>query len=222
MTTHARPSTLETAHGVISLAFDGPPRAPALVALAHGAGAGYRGEFLTTVAAGLGDRGLEVCRFNFPYAERGRKTPDRQPVLEATWGSMLECLSDLAPGRLVVGGKSMGGRIASNVVATGASCDGLLFLGYPLHPPGRPEALRVDHLAAISAPMLFVAGTRDPLCPLGTLQATTRKMSGRAQIAVIEDGDHSFKVRRSSGRSTAEAWDEVARKAFGWIESLLE
>lgn len=163
-----------------------------------------------------------MCRFNFPYAERGRKTPDRQSVLEATWGSMIECLWDLAPGRLVVGGKSMGGRIASNVVAAGASCDGLLFLGYPLHPPGRPEALRVDHLAAISAPMLFVAGTRDPLCPLGTLQATTRKLSGRAQIAVIEDGDHSFKVRRSSGRSIAEAWDEVARKAFGWIESLLE
>jgi predicted alpha/beta-hydrolase family hydrolase len=214
-----RVERIGTDDGGISLAYDGEDDAAAMVVLAHGAGAGREGDFLTAVATGLARHGAFVCRFNFPYAERGRKAPDRQPVLEATWQRVL----DHIPGdgrRLVVGGKSLGGRVASHLVASGAPCDGLLFLGYPLHPPGKPDRLRVAHLAAISAPMLFVAGTRDPLCPSATLEEAVRRLQGRIDIVFIEGGDHSFRVRRGSGRTTEQAWDEVTSASWSWISAL--
>jgi predicted alpha/beta-hydrolase family hydrolase len=210
---------LPTDAGDISLAYTGEVGAEDVIVLAHGAGAGFDGDFLTRVATGLARRGAFVCRFNFPYAERGRKAPDRQPVLESTWSTVLDHIP--ADGRrLVVGGKSMGGRIASHVVASGASCDGLLFLGYPLHPPGKPERLRVEHLLSISGPMLFVAGTRDPLCPRPTLEETVARLGGNAEAAFIDDGDHSFRVRRTSGRTTEQAWDEVTDASWSWIKAL--
>jgi uncharacterized protein len=192
-----------------------------MVVLAHGAGAGMDGDFLRTVARDLAARGRCVVRFNFPYAENGRKSPDRQPVLEATWSAVLDHLASEGEQRpLVLGGKSMGGRIAVSVVAGCARCDGLLFLGYPLHPPGRPDRLRVEHLGRVSVPMLFIAGTRDPLCSLDLLEQTVDRLGDQAGIARIQDGDHSFRVRRSSGRSTEEAWREVADAANAWIEGL--
>jgi predicted alpha/beta-hydrolase family hydrolase len=210
---------VRTEAGDISLAYTGEDDASVVVVLAHGAGAGLDGDFLTTVATGLAQRGALVCRFNFPYAERGRKAPDREPVLEATWQRVLEHIAEDGR-RRVLGGKSMGGRIASHVVASGAPCDGLLFLGYPLHPPGKPDRLRVAHLAAISAPLLFVAGTRDPFCPRPTLEATVARLGGRIEIAFIEGGDHSFRVRRGSGRTTEQAWTEVTSASWSWISRL--
>ena len=210
---------MRTEAGDISLAYTGEDDASVVVVLAHGAGAGLDGDFLTTVATGLAQRGALVCRFNFPYAERGRKAPDREPVLEATWQRVLEHIAEDGR-RRVLGGKSMGGRIASHVVASGAPCDGLLFLGYPLHPPGKPDRLRVAHLAAISAPLLFVAGTRDPFCPRPTLEATVARLGGRIEIAFIEGGDHSFRVRRGSGRTTEQAWTEVTSASWSWISRL--
>jgi uncharacterized protein len=210
---------VRTEAGDISLAYTGEDDASVVVVLAHGAGAGLDGDFLTTVATGLAQRGALVCRFNFPYAERGRKAPDREPVLEATWQRVLEHIAEDGR-RRVLGGKSMGGRIASHVVASGAPCDGLLFLGYPLHPPGKPDRLRVAHLAAISAPLLFVAGTRDPFCPRRTLEATVARLGGRIEIAFIEGGDHSFRVRRGSGRTTEQAWTEVTSASWSWISQL--
>ncbi len=177
--------------------------------------------FMEHVANGLAGHGLRVVRFNFCYMDAGRRAPDRQPILEETFSGVLDSLADEIHGRkLVVGGKSMGGRIASHVVAAGRSADGLLFFGYPLHPPGNPERLRDRHLYDIESPMLFVEGTRDPFCPLATLEGVRRELGAPNEVAVIEDGDHSFRTRKSSGRSTNEAWDEVVERAAGWVDSL--
>lgn len=114
----------------------------------------------------------------------------------------------------------MGGRIASHVSANGIDVDGLVFFGYPLHPPGRPERLRDEHLYKVDAPMLFVEGTRDPFCPLATLESVRGKIGARTDLVVIDDGDHSFKVRKSSGRTTQDAWTELVDKSAEWIASL--
>jgi predicted alpha/beta-hydrolase family hydrolase len=216
-----REASLVTPAGEISLLHDGPVGAPALVVLAHGAGGDMRSAFMETVAAGLHDAGFAVTRFNFPYAERGRKSPDRNDVLENVFFAVVEeARRKRSPERFVIGGKSMGGRIASQIAAGGADLDGLVFLGYPLHPPGRPERLRAEHLRAVNTPMLFVEGTRDPFCPLETLEEVRTSLVAESEVAVIADGDHSFRVRKSSGRSTAEAWKEVVAATAGWLQSL--
>jgi predicted alpha/beta-hydrolase family hydrolase len=204
------------------MVLDGPRRARALLVLAHGAGAGLASEFMTTVARGLAEAGLAVCRFNFPYAERGAKAPDPASVLESSFLAALEAARQRArPERVLLGGKSMGGRIAAGV-APQAETDGLIFLGYPLHPPGKPERLRLEPLQQSAAtPMLFVEGTRDPFCPLPTLRAVISDLSLTAEVAEITDGDHSFKVKRSSGRSTHEAWDEVVGVVARWVDRVL-
>ena len=200
--------------------FDGPQRARTLVVLAPGAGADCNSRFMTTVASELASRGLRICRFNFPYMERGAKAPDRQPVLEQRYQEVLDELRALHDGSLIAGGKSLGGRVASHVAAANASLDGLVFLGYPLHPPGRPDRLRSAHLPAIKVPMLFVEGTRDPFCPLDTLDPILRSLGKRASLAVIDDGDHSFKPAKASERTVAQAWQEVADAVAGWIDGL--
>lgn len=189
-----------------------------MVVLAHGAGAGMTSPFMDHFARGLASDSLAVCRFNFLYSEAGKKAPDRQPVLEDTYRRVLDSLlAGGAPRRVFLGGKSMGGRIASHLAASGTQCDGLVFLGYPLHPPGRPDRMRDEHLASVEVPVLFVEGTRDPLCPLDTLSEVIRARSLAADVVVIEDGDHSLKVRKSSGRSTPEAWDEAVTAIARWI-----
>jgi uncharacterized protein len=189
--------------------------------LAPGAGADLLSDFMSAVATGLASRGVGVFRFNFLYMERGRKSPDRQPVLESTWRAVLDRVQEVAGGRPVVaGGKSMGGRIASHIVADGAPAAGLAFLGYPLHPPGRPERQRAAHLSRVDVPMLFVAGTRDPLCPLDTLRSAVAGLTAPVELAVIDDGDHSLRVRSSSGRSTAQAWAEVVETIELWLGNL--
>src|ERR687891_1961882 len=210
-------TTIETPAGRVSALADGPPDAPGLI-LGHGAGAGIRSDFMEFVASGLAARGVRVTRFNFAYLEVGKKTPDRQPVLEDTYAAIVEHVRrEDQPGRLFLGGKSLGGRIASHLVAGGLAADGLVFLGYPLHPPGRPDRLRSAHLTGISAPMLFVEGTRDPFCPLETLEAVRKGLKARTTVAVIDDGDHSFRVRKTSGRSTSEAWAEVVDAVATWL-----
>ena len=209
---------IETPAGLVTYALDGPENADVLVVLGHGAGAGMASEFMVAMASGLASAGARVCRFNFVYMERGRKPPDRQPVLEETFRSVAEEVGGIHPGlHLVLGGKSMGGRIASHLVASGTRADALVFLGYPLHPPGRPDRIRAAHLAEVDVPMLFVEGTRDPFCPLDTLDEVRRGLRTRTDVLVIEDGDHSFKVRKSSGRTTAQAWDEAIRGVASWL-----
>ena len=208
---------IDTPGGAVSCILDGPDNAEALLILAPGAGAGMRHEFMELFAAGLSDT-RRVARFDFLYAEQGRRAPDKQPVLETTYRAVIEQLRDrLDPTTVVIGGKSMGGRIASHVVAAGEQVDGLVFLGYPLHPPGKPERIRDAHLYDITSPMLFVEGTRDPFCPLPTLERVRAKLNAPTEVFVVEDGDHSLKVRRSSGRSTTEAWSEAVAAVDEWV-----
>ena len=207
---------IETPAGAVSAAFDGPADADLTLVLAHGAGAPLTADFMRDVAAMVAAGGYRVCRFNFVYMEQGRKAPDRQPVLEETYRAVVDRLR-MESSKLVIGGKSLGGRIASMIAADGAPVDGLVFLGYPLHPPGRPERIRKEHLPKISVPMLFVEGTRDPFCPLETLEEVRVGLKAPNEVAVIDDGDHSFKVRKSSGRTTPEALEEVAAAVTGWL-----
>ncbi len=208
---------VEVPAGRVSVTFDGPGDASVLVVLAHGAGAPLGSDFMRVMAEELGERDVRVCRFNFVYMDLGKKAPDRQPVLEETYNAVLdEVRGDHET--VVLGGKSLGGRIASMIVAGGAQADGLVFLGYPLHPPGRPDRIRKDHLADIKVPMLFVEGTRDPFCPLDTLEEVRAELTAPTEVAVIDGGDHSLKVRKSSGRSTAEAWLEAVDAVAGWLK----
>ncbi|HEX2195423.1 MAG TPA: alpha/beta fold hydrolase [Actinomycetota bacterium] len=200
----------------------GPAGGRAVVVLAHGAGGGMRSDFMAFQADALGEAGLLCLRFEFPYMQAGRKGPDKAAVLEDTWRAVAESARERAGDRpLVLGGKSMGGRIASQAVAAGAPADGLVFHGYPLHPPGRPDRIRKAHLPDVKVPMLFVEGTRDPFCPLDTLRDVIAETGVDAELAVIDDGDHSFKVRASSGRPTRAAWGEVAAHTIEWIDRTL-
>lgn len=211
---------LATSAGSVPIALDGDG-AKDVVVLAHGAGAGMSHPFMESVAKGLAARNVVVVRFNFGYVEAGKKAPDRQPVLEETFKEVAAHVrSELDPARLFLGGKSMGGRIASHLAAAGSPCDGLVFLGYPLHPPGRPERIRDAHLYELEVPMLFVEGTRDPFCPLETLDEVRAKMRAPVEVAVVDDGDHSFRVRKASGRSSEEALDEVVERVADWIQRL--
>jgi len=188
--------------------------------LAHGAGSDMHNPFLSFVHEGLAQRGLLTVKFNFPYKELGRKAPDPMPRLEATWRAAVEALRqepDLAPDRLFLGGKSMGGRVASNLAAQGLACDGLVFLGYPLHPAGKPERLRAEHLARIACPMLFVQGTRDPLCDLSLLDRVLLPLGPRVSLRRIEGGDHSFKLLKRLGRSDREVREEILAAVAGWV-----
>jgi len=196
------------------LLFDGPESGPQIV-LAHGAGAPMDSPFMEVVAAGLAGRGLRVVRFEFPYMRRRRETgrrgaPDRQPVLLEHWRSIVERLG--GGERLVIGGKSMGGRNAS-IIAEEIGARGLVCLGYPFHPSGKPDRLRVDHLAGLATPTLIVQGTRDALGSRDEIAGY--KLSPSIRVEFLEDGDHSFKPRVRSGRALdqnlAQAIDLVAR-----------
>ncbi|KYF49770.1 hypothetical protein BE08_01700 [Sorangium cellulosum] len=198
-----------------------PPRAKrsgVAVVLGHGAGGDMHAPLLVDVARGLAGRGHTVLRFNFPYKELGRKAPDRRETLEMAYEAAIARLRKDRPERLVIGGKSMGGRIASLLAARAVPCDGLVFLGYPLHPAGKRDALRDEHLPAIKAPMLFLQGTRDPLCDLDLLRPALKRLGRRARLHVVEGGDHSLEVLKSSGRTRESVLAEILAAIDGWLE----
>ena len=196
------------------------------VLLAHGAGADMNAPALTTFADALAAAGVPVLRFNFPYRTAGKKAPDRPAVLTAATREAAHELArrtKLPPERLVLGGRSMGGRYAS--LAVGDADDplpalGLLLLGYPLHPAGKPEKLRVDHFPRITGPVLFVSGTRDSLAGADELRAHARAIRGKVSFHWIETADHGFKPLKSSGTSTAEALATAAVAAVDWVTHL--
>ena len=211
-------NTIETSGGGVPIDLRIPPAASAVAVLGHGAGAGMASDFMQTMATGLLERDVGVALFDFPYMAAGRRSPDRQPVAVEAFRAVAAEVGEHADGRrLVLGGKSFGGRMASLAAADGLACDGLVFFGYPLHPPGRPDKLRADHLPDVGAPMLFIEGTRDPFCPLETLRRVLDDLSIDAEIEVIGDGDHSLKVRKTSGRSTSDAWTQAVDAAAAWI-----
>jgi uncharacterized protein len=201
-------------------------RAGLTALLGHGAGANQLSGFMRMFANGLAARGLDVMTFNFIYMEQGRSVPDQKGKLESCFRAVIAAVAKhrkLKSNRLVVGGKSMGGRIASQVVATrkeeplALDVSGLVFLGYPLHPPGNPARLRVEHLEQIKKPMLFVQGTRDALGTPEEIQPFVKDLRPAAKIYAIEGGDHSFKAPKKFGLPQEQiyeaAMDEIARWA---------
>ena len=204
----------------VSFLFDGPSAAARTVVLAHGAGGPMDSPFLNEFAAGLAAEGLRVARFEFPYMRARRSggksgAPDREPVLRGAWH---DAIGTLGGGRnLVIGGKSLGGRIAS-MVADEESVAGLVCLGYPFHPPGQPDRLRTKHLAALRTPALILQGTRDPF---GTPQdVAAYHLSPAIRVEWIEDGDHSWKPRARSGRTMEQNLLEGVAKAAAFARSV--
>jgi predicted alpha/beta-hydrolase family hydrolase len=180
--------------------------------LGHGASYNMDARFLLDIADALASRGIAVVRFNFPYAEAGRRTPDPQPRLEACFRAVASAVREEIP-RLFLGGKSMGGRIASHIVADGFPTRGLVFFGYPLHPPGKPDRLRDAYLKRISAPMLFLQGTQDNFATPKLLRRTVSSLR-TAKLVEIEGGDHSFKV---PGRAPVDVMAELIDAAAQFI-----
>ena len=203
-----------------------PGRTPAVI-LAPGAGADRRHASLAGIQEGLADAGWTTVTFNFPYREAGRRTPDPRPVLEGCWRAALDAVRKeprLAPPWVVIGGRSMGGRIASHVAFDGtdvADVRGLLFFAFPLHPAGRPGTERAAHLAGITLPMLFVQGSRDTLAEPALLATVLRDLR-HATLHEIAGADHSFRVPRRSGRDDASVRAEVIGAATAWLDNLLE
>ncbi|MBA2575273.1 MAG: alpha/beta hydrolase [Euzebyaceae bacterium] len=194
-----------------------------------GGGKGLHSPLLRAVAGGLAEAGHPVVTFNFPAAEAGRRVADPAPRLLAVWSDVLAAAPDLIPGRpIVAGGRSMGGRMASMLlsdpdrVARHPACVGLVLLGYPLHPAGRPERLRTGHWPDLRLPALFVQGERDPLCDLGLFerQRAARLAHVPTSLHVVAGGDHGFGVRRRDGRDSAAVRDEVVGAVVAWLGTL--
>ncbi|HXT19875.1 MAG TPA: alpha/beta family hydrolase [Thermoanaerobaculia bacterium] len=211
------------------LLFDGPADAPLTIALAHGAGAPMDSGFMNVVARGLAARGLRVARFEFPYMAKrrsgsgGRGAPDRPPVLEATWLDVIATLGGPEGGRdLVIGGKSMGGRIASHVADRAhlnGPVRGLVCMGYPFHPPGQPEKLRTAHLADLRTPTLILQGTRDDFGNRDDVAGYA--LSPAIRVHWLEGGDHSFKPLKASGRTERQNVEEAIAATADFALSLL-
>ena len=191
--------------------------------LGHGAGGNQLSPFMKLFATGLSERGIDAITFNFLYMERGRGAPDPKAKLESCYQSIIQAAlahKKLKSNLLAIGGKSMGGRIASQVAAAdGKDVAALVFLGYPLHPPGKPEQLRDAHLKDIRAPMLFIQGSKDPFGTSEEIKAIIKKHKLHATLYVIEGGDHSFKVPKSTGVSQSEVYESMMEKIVEWLKS---
>ncbi|HSE30586.1 MAG TPA: alpha/beta family hydrolase [Pyrinomonadaceae bacterium] len=190
------------------------------IILGHGAGANQLSPFMRLFASGLAERGLDALTFNFVYMENRRGAPDQKAKLESCYSAVIDTATSdkkLKGNRLLVGGKSMGGRIASQVAAAGDDrIAGLVFLGYPLHPPGQPQKLRTDHWPSIKAPMLFVQGTRDSLGTPKEIKPILKKLKLPAEIYEIETGDHSFKVQKSAGVGQDIVYERAMDRIVEW------
>ncbi|HZO03515.1 MAG TPA: alpha/beta fold hydrolase [Burkholderiales bacterium] len=192
---------------------------PAVFVCAHGAGGHMNDRGMVAAAEALGVAGFNVVRFNFPYREKNSKRPDPMPVLkDCVAAAAARAREELKPRRLVIGGRSMGGRAASMLAADGFACDGLLLLAYPLHPAGKPEKLRDAHLSRIRVPVLCFNGTRDALCQRDLMERTLAKLSW--QMHWLDGADHSFHVLKSSGRHDEDVLRELSDAARDWLVHL--
>ncbi len=188
---------------------------------APGAGSNIHDPFGVYAARALASHGVTTVRFQFPYMEAGKRGPDRPPVLEATWRAVIEAVRDPKT-RTVVGGRSMGGRVASMVAASpegGVGVDAVALFAYPLHPPGKPGQLRTAHFATLNVPTLFVSGTNDAFATPDELRAATKQLK-RAKLHLLDRADHGYAVPKSSGRTREGVWAEAVDVFLEWLAAL--
>jgi len=205
--------------GILSL--PGKGRKRVAVIIAHGAGNDMNTPLIVSLAGSLATAGYPVLRFNFLYKERGKKAPDNSDTLTKTWAAAFSYAKEMLGVKIdvwVAAGKSMGGRVASQMVADGLlPVDRLIFLGYPLHPAGDKEKLKDSHLYRIETPMLFFAGTRDSLCDMEKLKDVLQKLKASWELFVIEGGDHSFHVPKALHKTEEEIFALIAEKSLEWL-----
>ena len=202
-----------------------PPLAKALYLFAHGAGAGMTQKSMASNAEGLAERGIATLRYQFPYMEKGAKRPDPPRIAHAAVRAAAAEAARVAPDLpLFAGGRSFGGRMTSQAQALKplAGVRGLAFIGFPLHPAGKPGIERAGHLAEVAVPMLFVSGSRDALAEMGLLKPVVAELGDRASLYVLADADHSLKVPAKSGRTSAQAEAEALDAMADWMKALAE
>jgi predicted alpha/beta-hydrolase family hydrolase len=200
-----------------------PESARACFVFAHGAGAGMSHPFMETVATGLCDRGFATLRYQFPYMEKGSKRPDAPSVAHAAVRAAVAEAARRCPGLpLIAGGKSFGGRMTSQAqaIAPLPGVRGLAFLGFPLHPPGKPSTSRAAHLSELKIPMLFLQGTRDEFAEMSLLEPVVKGLGGLASLYAVKEGDHSLHVLARSGRNDREVMNEVLDAMSAWVGGL--
>lgn len=209
--------------GEVSAVLDLPAGPFACYVFAHGAGAGMAHAFMATVAEGFVQRGVAVLRFQFPFMEQGSRRTDAPPVAQAAVRAAVQAAAERMPGLpLFAGGKSFGGRMTSQAQASEPlpGVRGLVFVGFPLHPAGKPSTQRADHLADVEVPMLFLQGTRDALAELDLVRQVTAGLRERATLHVVDGADHAFHVLVRSGRNDAQVRDEILDAAVAWMRPL--
>lgn len=213
----------EKVSGVVSIPPDFQKGKTGGIILAHGAGNDMENPLIVFLSERLAEAGILTLRFNFPYKEKGRKAPDSQKKLEKTWLHVYRFLSahpKYGTQKIVAAGKSMGGRVASQMVAGGKlPADGLIFLGYPLHAPGKKDNLRDTHLYQLRVPVLFFAGTRDSLCDLELLQQVLGRLNCDWDLEIIEGGDHSFKLLKSATITKQEVCGHISQSMVTWLHA---
>jgi predicted alpha/beta-hydrolase family hydrolase len=219
---HATDLKIDLTNGSrVSALLDRPLDAWLLYVLAHGAGAGMRHHFLESLVRALFGRGIATLRYQFPYMEAASKRPDSPAVAEDTAQAAVAVATEVSEGiPVVAGGKSFGGRMTSGAAAKSLpGVRGLVFLGFPLHPPGKPATGRADHLDRVAVPMLFLQGTRDQFAQLDLITSVCRRLGARSTLHLIDEGDHSFNVPRRTGRSSTSVIDELADTMVEWATS---
>jgi len=222
MPSRSPPLTIPLAEGATTSGLlDVPANARACYVFAHGAGAGMNHAFMAAMADGLARRGIATLRFQFPYMEHGSKRPDAPAVAQAAVRAAVEEAARQLPGLpIFAGGKSYGGRMTSQAQAVQPlpGVRGIVFVGFPLHPAGKPSVERAKHLADVALPMLFLQGTRDELAELELIRQTTGQLAGRATLHVVDGADHSFHVLVRSGRTDAQVREELLDTMAHWID----
>jgi uncharacterized protein len=222
MTAQSLKLDIENAASVSALLLR-PDNARGCFVFAHGAGAAMSHPFMETVAAGLSERGIATLRYQFPYMEKGSSRPDSPAVAHAAVRAAVEEAVRCCPGLpLIAGGKSFGGRMTSqaHAIAPLPGVRGLAFLGFPLHPPGKPSTTRARHLSDIKIPMLFLQGTRDDFAEMTLLEPVVKGLGGLASLHLVQEADHSFHVLARSGRNDREVMNEVLDALSAWVGGL--
>lgn len=215
--------TLRTDGTRVSALFLHPPAARACFVFAHGAGAGMEHPSMVAIAADLAARRVATLRFQFPYMQSGKRRPDLPPLCHATVRAAVAEAARMAPGlKLIAGGRSFGGRMTSQAQAIEplSGVTGLAFLGFPLHPAGKPSTVRADHLCDVNIPMLFLQGTRDALADLDMVEPVVKRLGARASLKLLQDADHSFHVPARTGRRDMDVRAEMLDALVAWVERL--